>query len=257
VPIEAWETQKRRERRLAELRADSGITDTTIHNAFQRLTWDASAEARGFRGSADLSDDMSDRLSRALIAATERLPPKGRLLDVGCGTGTTVGFASRKNIINAGQIVGIDISPDMVAVATRKYPSSEFVAADFMTYGTVVDGGNAIEDGAVVKNQTFDSVLFCMSLHDLPDPVGAIERAVALVRKSEGRVVICHPRGASHVVMQNRKNPVMVPNSLPTKTELSDICAKIGGVVVSHPPADAGSTLDISEGYLAVLDIKA
>jgi len=51
--------------------------------------------------------------------------PKGSyVLDVGCGTGTRVGRAE-----NA---VGVDISPNMLAVARKKYPKKTFVQGDVL-----------------------------------------------------------------------------------------------------------------------------
>jgi len=40
-----------------------------------------------------------------------------------------------------------------------------------------------------------------MSLHDLPWPRDALEHAFGLLREG-GRVVVAHPKGAAHVVMQ-------------------------------------------------------
>merc|ERR1711971_1317908 len=103
------------------------------------------------------------------------------------------------------------------------------------------------------ESGSFESVLFCMSLHDLPDPVAAITQAISLCNRG-GRIVITHPRGASHVQMQNRKNPIMVRNQLPDATQLGAICSSFDGVELTYAPADAGSPKDAAEGYLAVLE---
>jgi len=236
--------EKRRERRLIEINEESGVTDSDIHNAFQRLTWDASAEARGFRGAADLPADMSARLGRALSFATDKVPPTAgpRLLDVGCGTGATVGELVRRRLLDPSRVVGLDLAPDMAAVAARLHPRSEFVAGDFA-------------GGEVEGYGPFASVLFCMSLHDLPEPGAALARAVGLCERG-GRVVVTHPRGASHVLMQHRKNPIMVRNPLPTASQLEEICSRFEGVELIHAPAAAGSPKDVAEGYLAVLELK-
>jgi len=243
VPVEAWEMEKRRERRLTELSEEFGVTDFHIHNAFQRLTWDSSAEARGFRGSADIPANMANRLGTALKYATDHISTKGgRLLDVGCGTGVTTGELLGRKLLVPKQIIGLDISPDMTAVASRKYSMCTFVASDFMSF-------------SVEENGTFESILFCMSLHDLPSPMIALEQAVSLC-SNEGRIIVTHPRGAAHVQMQNRKNPIMVRNPLPTASELDEFCSRFDTLELIHPPADAGSPKDVSEGYLAVLCIK-
>ena len=58
-------------------------------------------------------------------------PPRGTLLDVGCGTGNTLLFADKEHIE---QYVGIDISQDMIAYANRAHaaPHVRFMVSDFL-----------------------------------------------------------------------------------------------------------------------------
>ncbi|PRW99548.1 hypothetical protein C7A07_04855 [Pseudomonas fragi] len=60
-------------------------------------------------------------------------PPRGTLLDVGCGTGNTLLFADKEHIE---QYVGIDISQDMIAYANRAHaaPHVRFMVSDFLDY---------------------------------------------------------------------------------------------------------------------------
>jgi len=51
------------------------------------------------------------------------LPPGGRLLDIGCGTGLFV----EKFIKNGGTAVGLDISGNMISRAHARCPTSEFI----------------------------------------------------------------------------------------------------------------------------------
>jgi len=51
------------------------------------------------------------------------LPPGGRLLDIGCGTGLFV----EKFIKNGGTAVGLDISGNMISRAHGRCPTSEFI----------------------------------------------------------------------------------------------------------------------------------
>ncbi len=67
----------------------------------------------------------------AARTACKTLPENGRALDVGCGTGDMAGLM-RKERPNA-QIVGVDLSPDMLEVAEEKYkkdPRMSFFQAD-------------------------------------------------------------------------------------------------------------------------------
>mmetsp|Transcript_10965 Transcript_10965/g.15798 ORF Transcript_10965/g.15798 Transcript_10965/m.15798 type:complete len:218 (-) Transcript_10965:136-789(-) len=214
-----------------------------IHNAFQKLTWDASAEARALRGKASLSSDMQLRLDKALSFSVQPLKEsmkngaEGRIVDVGSGTGFLVPEINRQGI-PAKCIVGVDISSDMTRVACKAYPDATFITADFLTFSPEI---------------LFDTVLFCMSIHDLPDPLASIQHALTLIRSGGGRIVISHPRGASHVEMQHRANPIMVPHLLPSKDELDSLLAT-GTARLLLPPPLPNDDRDKTEGYLCVIE---
>jgi SAM-dependent methyltransferase len=293
VPPEHWEQSRRRDTRLETLATDHGVTAEAVHNAFQRLTWDASADAKAFRASADLSKDMRGRLDRALALAAEATkvelpaelqpsssppPPRKRLVcDVGTGTGVLVPEFVR-NGIPAEAVVGVDLSPEMTRVAAKAHPAATFVTADFLTFegvpttvaenssdggggGTGAGEGSASDNAAAAGGSCFDAVVFCMALHDLPDPAAALRRAAHLVRPG-GRVVVAHPRGAAHVQMQHRRSPEMVPHVLPTAADLKALCADYGEgrdllgkkLRLELAPAAPGSPEDDQGGYLAVLE---
>jgi SAM-dependent methyltransferase len=55
-------------------------------------------------------------------------PEESYILDVGCGTGDRVGYTAHA--------VGVDISPAMVAVAQKKYPSKTFIVGDVSQQNT-------------------------------------------------------------------------------------------------------------------------
>jgi ubiquinone/menaquinone biosynthesis C-methylase UbiE len=54
---------------------------------------------------------------------------KGKLVDLGCGPGQTTKFLFDCGITN---IVGVDLSPEMVNVAINKHPQLSFVQADIL-----------------------------------------------------------------------------------------------------------------------------
>lgn len=221
-----------------------------IHNAFQKITWDASADARALRGKASLSSDMRTRLNKALEYAVKPVLDSirsgnggGRILDVGTGTGALIPEIVTQGI-PTNSIVGIDISAGMVRVASKLYPKASFVTGDFLELQP--------ENGAL-----FDSILFCMAIHDLPNPLASVSHALKLIRSGGGRIVISHPRGANHVVMQHRANPVMVPHLLPSKVELETLISSESGnsavkfIITPNSPNDER---DKTEGYLCVLE---
>jgi SAM-dependent methyltransferase len=84
------------------------------------------------------------------------------LLDVGCGTGA---FFHRLKGDHVGvvRMVGVDISPNMLAVAAKKVPEACFLE------GSASDGGmSCIQSGSV------DVAVSVSSFHFWPDPVAGL-----------------------------------------------------------------------------------
>ncbi|MBI2953709.1 MAG: methyltransferase domain-containing protein [Chloroflexi bacterium] len=75
--------------------------------------------------------DVEDAVDRAVI---EYLPPGGRVLDLGCGTGVNVGRLQRLGIPFS-QYVGVDLTPQMLEVARAKFehlPNVTFLQRDLL-----------------------------------------------------------------------------------------------------------------------------
>ena len=105
-----------------------------------------------------------------------------RLLDVGCGSG----YFSREMARRGARVVGVDISPRMIGHARRHEAASplgvEYVVEDAAEVARRFDAGS------------FDMVVSCMALQDMPD-IPAVLRAVHEVLRPWGRFVvsITHP----------------------------------------------------------------
>ena len=85
-----------------------------------------------------------ERPSRDLIARLTGPPPR-RILDLGCGSGLST-LALAETFADA-EIVGVDISPNMLAAAARKLPRVRFAqgdAAHFDTAGFDLVFANAV-----------------------------------------------------------------------------------------------------------------
>jgi SAM-dependent methyltransferase len=109
----------------------------------ERDFWDKRAGAWERR--IDSLNSFSDTYGNAAMDAL-RASPGERVLDIGCGPGTTaIGLAGR--VAPDGEVVGVDISPAMVAAATRRAAAAgvtniRFVAANAQTE-TLGDGFDA------------------------------------------------------------------------------------------------------------------
>lgn len=65
----------------------------------------------------------------------QKLPPTNSslpILDLGCGTGFSTGYLSQH--YNGNQIIGIDISSEMLKKAKEKFPQIQFVCDDMLNY---------------------------------------------------------------------------------------------------------------------------
>jgi demethylmenaquinone methyltransferase/2-methoxy-6-polyprenyl-1,4-benzoquinol methylase len=105
-------------------------------------------------------------------AVVEALPlrPGEVVLDVGCGTGLCCGLL-REKVGPGGEVVGIEESPEMAAVAR------EHIAREGWDNVTVIEA--PAEDAQV--GQAADAVLFC-AVHDILQSAEALANIVATLR---------------------------------------------------------------------------
>lgn len=256
LPIQSQMAEEDR-KKLKSIMEEHGLSERELHNIYQRVTWDAAADAKATQADIvgnQMKSDLQDRITKACkiaVGSTECEGALGRVLDVGCGHGAIV-----RSLVDAGlgepdMYVGIDLSEEMVKNAVHRYGSARnsktgkgrmFVAGDFYAHDF---GGEGI----------FDSVIFCSALHDLPDMEAAISKASSLLRSGGGKVIVVHAQGAQHVLGQNQANPVMVRRGLPTAKEWGEMIYNHAewGLNLNCEPADPRSDREENEGYLAVL----
>lgn len=114
-----------------------------------------------------------DRPKRRAITSTCRDREGQRVLDLGCGTGNSAPLFPRS------RYTGIDINPDYIAAARRRFPGREFIAG----------GAEEVEWG-----RDFQIILLNSFLHHLPDPAAeeVLRRAAGALAPS-GQAIIQEP----------------------------------------------------------------
>ena len=157
---------------------------------FDRLapTWDEGAEHS--------SAVLTRILDNAGVGAGERV------LDIGCGTGVMVPYYLARSVE---EVVGVDISPEMLNAARRKFPMPcvRFVNADAETCRFEPD-----YDVCVVYN----------AFPHFPDPEALIQNLASALR-SGGRFTIAHGSSRADIDQRHREAASEVSAHLPSDEE--------------------------------------
>ena len=123
-------------------------------------------------------EGVAGRASRrfyALLAAAVTVQPGARVLDVGCGTGALLGKLAQEQAIDC---FGVDVEPQMVAVAAGRHPGMDFRVAS--------------ATDLPFEDATFDAVIACMAFHHFDDKTGFAVEAARVLRP-QGVLYICDP----------------------------------------------------------------
>jgi S-adenosylmethionine-diacylgycerolhomoserine-N-methlytransferase len=148
---------------------------TIYHLTFSRVRGGSHAERLEafYRHQAPGYDDFRRRLlhGREELMASLDLPPGGRLLDMGGGTGANLEFLDAQRRGSLGRITIVDLCPSLLAaaqerIARNNWDNVDTELADAMKYAT---------DGPV------QGITFSYSLTMIPNWFGALERAYELL----------------------------------------------------------------------------
>lgn len=100
------------------------------HTGYDRLLRDRTGQAEAFDAIGDRYDTAFPHKDGQLAAGEwllKSLPPGSRILDLGCGTG----LPTAKQLVEGGhQVVGVDLSAGMTALARRNVPGARFHQLD-------------------------------------------------------------------------------------------------------------------------------
>ncbi|AKG54226.1 2-heptaprenyl-1,4-naphthoquinone methyltransferase [Dehalogenimonas sp. WBC-2] len=114
---------------------------------------------------------------RRNFVALAKLKTTDRVLDICCGTGSTTAIIAPET--DQGHVTGVDLSPDMLAVARKK------VTATWVSFQ------NASVDALPFSDKSFDHVICSYGLHEIPEKIRmtAIKEAFRVL-KSGGKFLV-------------------------------------------------------------------
>ncbi|MEW4487771.1 methyltransferase domain-containing protein [Thalassoglobus sp. JC818] len=113
------------------------------------------------------------------------------ILDVGCGTGYLVGLLMKQHA----NVIGVDVSSEMIAIASRDVPAGDFRVDDSSQLATVED-------------QSIDKIVSNYVLMDTPDLDRTVEAMFRVLKPGGTAVLIfshpCFPQGPDRVSVEDR-----------------------------------------------------
>lgn len=173
------------------------------------------AESRAFFGpraatwDAKFGDDMP---AYAAAVADAAIPAGATVVDAGCGTGRALP-ALRTAVGPSGTVIGMDITPQMLTVATStgRARNALLLLADARRL--------PFADAAV------DAIFAAGLVPHLPDPAAGLA-GLARVTRSGGRLALFHPTGRA--ALAARHNRVLSPDEPLAEARLGPLLAGAG-----------------------------
>lgn len=147
--------------------------EARLQHRVQRYGWDKAAGRYDSLWAAQLAQVQAELLSRAALT------PGERVLDLACGTGRVTQAAARA-VAPSGQVLGTDLSGEMVAVALQQARAAGCGNADFARMGA---------ERLAVADGSFDVVLCSLGLMYMPEPERVLGEARRVLRPG-GRLVV-------------------------------------------------------------------
>ena len=168
-----------------------------------------------------------ERVFRDKLVALGRLSPGESVLDIGCGTGT-LAIAARRRVGPAGEVFGIDASPEMIARASSKAARA----------GVDVSFTTAVAESLPFPDARFDAVLNTLMLHHLPRALRhECAREIRRVLKPHGRVLVvdfAHAQGRRGLLAHFHRHGHVDPAETRSVVEAAGLlCVESGAVGVS------------------------
>lgn len=135
------------------------------------------------------------------------------VLDVACGTGVLISDYFERNV---NSVTGIDISQQMLKIASQKFPEAQFICAD-----------------ASQKefDRKFDCIMIFNAFPHFPEPEGLI-RHLSKYLKPQGTLTVAHDKSREGINHHHEGPASHVSIGLPEADELAGIFSKYVDVTV-------------------------
>ncbi len=141
------------------------------------------------------------------ILNNAKLTEGSDLLDVACGTGVMFDYYISRNVAS---VTGIDISIQMVKIATEKYkgePKIKVVCGDILT---------------AKFNKKFDLIVVYNAFPHFPDPEALIKKLASLLN-SGGRLTVAHGSSREEINACHEGEASKVSLGLMSETDLAKL----------------------------------
>ncbi|MFJ9546686.1 class I SAM-dependent methyltransferase [Streptomyces erythrochromogenes] len=150
------------------------------------------------------------------------LRPGDRVLDAGCGTGRALG-ALRAAVGPGGTVLGVDLTPQMLAAARRA--------------GRAAEGALLLADVArlPLRDEALDAVFAAGLVAHLPDPAANLRELARVVRPG-GRMALFHPIGRA--ALAARQGRELTPQDLRAEHNLGPLLSAAGWDMTSYADED-------------------
>jgi ubiquinone/menaquinone biosynthesis C-methylase UbiE len=195
------------------------------HVAYQKAFFDTNVDM--FK--APIPDDIVER-SREIVKAVVN-KPAARILDVGTGIGAFIKYYLECGITPE-NIVGCDLSSEMLAEAKRRHPNIQLWQGDAADLPD--EFGN------------FDIVVFNACFGNIFDQLAVLRKTRSHLNAG-GRIAISHPMGNDFVRRLKEGYPDLVFTLLPERGALEDWCRELDMSLSTYR--------DEANLYLAIFEI--
>jgi ubiquinone/menaquinone biosynthesis C-methylase UbiE len=164
------------------------------------------------------------------------VPNKGRILDMGCGTGMSTRRLAR-NFPQASVIEGVDLSPYFAEIGKQLLKLEPKSFDEGGTWVSTINFDNRIEyfvgdaGNTQFESGSFDVVNLQFVLHELPPEAasGIVDEAMRLL-KPNGQLWICEMDFEAPAYAAQRANPLLFSLIRATEPYLDDYAESISGL---------------------------